>query len=177
MIAAARWLRIDGPSWDRIDVSARMSTAAVNGIGAYLLLAFDRFGFQGFQSPRGPTRLLLIGVYGWLGLSAAMWLVARWRGRDAEFVTVFRFVGYAHMPLLLVGIVLQMTAITLRWFGPGLIASIFALGFWFPALLVAGVRKATGTHWPEALFVVAAPYGVWLATVGVVLFVQLGHLI
>jgi hypothetical protein len=154
-----------------------MATAAVNAIGAYVILAFDRFGFQAFQSPRGPTRLLLIGVYGWLGLTATIWLVARRRGSIVEYGTLLQYVGYAHVPMMFVAIILQMAAVTLRWFGPGLVAGLFSLGFWFPALLVGGTRKAYDVSTSSAIGIIAAPYALWLATVAVVLFVQLAHLL
>ncbi|MEE9472862.1 MAG: hypothetical protein V3V82_02645, partial [Acidimicrobiia bacterium] len=85
---------------------ATTSTLAGAGLvvsGTYLLLAFDRFGIQGFVEARATARLLLTGLYGWLGLAVASWLIARlaWQQRP-PFELVMRLFGHAHVPLLVV---------------------------------------------------------------------------
>lgn len=125
----------------------------------------------------GPLRLVLVGFYGWLGLAGGVWSVARYRRIDADFAQVFRLVGDAHMPIMLVAITLQLAAISLRLFGPGLAVATFTTLFWLPALLIGAIRKAYSTGLRQAAVIVAGPYLVWLASVGVTLYIQVGHLL
>ena len=74
MTALGRWLRLDESSWARFARLGTLSNAAFITLGSYALLAFDRFGMQGLTAPRAPVRMVLAGLYGWLGLSVAIWL-------------------------------------------------------------------------------------------------------
>ncbi len=62
-------LRIDRGTWERYDRAGTVRSAAVVAIGAYAVLAFDRFGFPAIIEPRPSVRLILVGFYGWLGLA------------------------------------------------------------------------------------------------------------
>ena len=147
-------------------------------IGAYAILAFNRFGLQGFLAPRAPIRMLLVGLYGWLWLAGAVWLIARTRFRSTvPFGPVFRLIGQAHLPLLMISVTIQALAVSFRLFGPGLWVSVFSALFWMPALLTMAARTAPGITDGEALRIVIAPNLVWLILVGWYLQVQVGHLL
>ncbi len=175
--AVARVLRLDPATWSRFARSGSASAALVT-IGAYALLAFDRFGVQGIIEPRATVRMLLAGFYGWLWLAGASWLVARLAfGPGAGFSPVFRLYGRAHLPLLVVGMTLQVSTVFLQTLGPGLWVGAFAVLFWMPALLVAATRTAFVVDGRTALLVIVGPYLVWLVVVGRYLENQLGHLL
>lgn len=175
--AVARLLRLDETTWARIDQIGSLRSAAVIAVGAYAMLAFDRFGIQGVFAPRAVARLLLAGFYGWLWLAGASWAFARLTLRsDARPGYVVQLLGQAHLPLLLLGITIQMTSVALRWTGPGGWAAAFVALFWFPALLVAAARMAFGVGTGTAFAVVAGPYALWMLIVGRYLRTQVGHL-
>lgn len=178
MTVVMRALRLDDVTWARLAAVASTASASLMVIGAYALLAFDRFGVQGVIEPRGAVRMLLAGFYGWMGLAAGSWLIARRvYGGPAPFLPVVRLFGHAHLPLLLIGITIQVAAGWLQVLGPGLAVGIFGLAVWMPALLVTAVATALDLDRRSAAFVVAGPYLVWLAVVGRYLESLLGHLL
>ena len=89
-----------------------MMSAVLLAMGTYAVFVFDRFGMQVMTAPRGAVRMLLIGFYGWLWLAGAAWVIARFRtGRAQSFAVGFRVAGYAHLPLMLVAIAIQIFSI------------------------------------------------------------------
>jgi hypothetical protein len=60
--------------------------AGVIVLGAYLFLAFSRFGWPDFAI-RPTTRFMLTGLYGWMWLAASSWLVARMVSGSARMVS------------------------------------------------------------------------------------------
>lgn len=176
--AASQLLRADRATWERHAVMARLSSASLVAMGAYAVLAFDRFGLQGLFAPRATIRMLLTGFYGWLWLAAASWVIARLvLSRSAPFPNLFRLYGLAHLPLLIVAITIQFFSIALQMSEPALAVAAFAFVVWMPALLVAAARQAFDLETRRALVVVALPYLVWLLVVGRSLGTQLGHLV
>ena len=177
MTAVARALRLDDATWSRFAVAGRTQAALVAG-AAYALLAFDRLGVQGVLAPRATVRMLLAGFYGWAFLAAGSWLVARYAaGAGTRAGSVFWLYGRAHLPLLLLAVVIQVAAVFLRVLGPGLWAGVFVIAFWMPAMLVGAARTAFGVGVGTAIVIVAGPYLVWVAVVGNYLRDQLGHLL
>ena len=75
-MAPVRALRLDDSTWSRMAASGSLGAAALMVGGAYLVLAFDRFGVQGFVETRAMVRFLLTGFYGWLGLAGGAAIVA-----------------------------------------------------------------------------------------------------
>jgi hypothetical protein len=178
MTPVARTLRFDHDTWRSYQSQASLGWAFVVAMGAYAILAFDRFGVQGVTAPRGTVRLLLTGFYGWLWLAAAAWVIGRFvLGADTPFATVFRLYGYAHLPLVILAVVIQVFSVAFRASGPALLVALFAGVFWMPALLVAATSQAFAIDRRRALAVVAAPYLVWLLVVGRSLYIQVGHLL
>lgn len=178
MTAAARLLRFDRSTWERYQTGTSLAWAVIVAVGAYFILAFDRFGIQGAFEPRATVRMLLIGFYGWLWLAGASWLVGRLAfGARAPLGTVFRLYGYAHLPLMLSAITIQVVSVAFQILGPALVISLFAGLFWMPALLVAATRQAFDLDSARAIMVVIGPYAVWLLVVGRLLFTHLGHLL
>ncbi len=87
----ARLLRVDRATWARYQAVGGLGSAVLITMGAYAILAFDRFGIQGLLAPRATVRILLMGFYGWLWLAGAAWLVGRFvLATQAPFATVFR---------------------------------------------------------------------------------------
>ncbi|MEE9416932.1 MAG: YIP1 family protein [Acidimicrobiales bacterium] len=177
MTAFATFFRIEPASWQR-NSETMVARAVAAVLVAFALLAWNRFGAQGVVAPRASVRLILIGVYGWLGASVALWAIARFTfGIIVPFQRTLCVLGTSHIPLVVLGGILQFAGVVFRWFLPGLIGSIVVFGLWMPAMLVAGSRHIFGLDTKRAATVVVVPYAGWLATVGVVLHRQLGHLI
>ena len=112
----------------------------------------------------------------WLTLASTF--VARHRsGKTAVFETAFKVFGYAHLPLLLLALTIQVVSVGLQFLGPAWAVALFVVLFWFPALLVGAARTVFGVDTSIALQVISLPYIVWLAVVGGYLYSQLGHLL
>ncbi len=177
MTRVVRWLRLDDATWTRWDKRATAQGAALLTVGAYVAIAFDRFGIQGFSEPRGAARIVLAGFYGWAGLSAAMWIIARRRGGVPGLTDLLRLVGQAHVPVLMLGLVIQGLSVTLRLQGPAKALAVFSLLFWMPALLVNAASRALDIPRSSTWQVVAIPYIAWAVVVGRFVFDQVGHLL
>lgn len=174
----ARMLRLDRRTWRSYDAARGTASAYVVVLGAFAVLAFDRLGVQGLLAPRAALRILLAGSYGWLGLAGVAWGIGRLGSdSDADFGSVFRLYGHAHMPLIPVGLIIQFVTVGFQIQGPGLAAGSFALLLWMPALLVAATRQAFSADLRRSLLIAGASYSLWLATVGRFLFDQVRHLL
>jgi hypothetical protein len=178
LTAPARLLRVDRATWVRYDAVGGLGSAVLITMGAYAILAFDRFGIQGLLAPRATVRILLIGLYGWLWLAGVAWSVGRLvLATQAPFATVFRLYGFAHLPLLLVAITIQVVSVALRVLGPSLAVALLGVVVWMPALLVSASRQAFELDTRPAFLLIAGPFLLWLVVVGGVLTAQLGHLL
>lgn len=177
MTATARVLLLDEDRWRWLADEAKLGGATAMVIGAYLVFAFDRFGWPDF-AVRPTARLVVTGVYGWLGLAAGCWAVMRLiGGRSAPLPTLIRLTGHAHLPLLLLAIFIQVVAVMFNLTSVSRWPAFFIALFWFPAQLTHAVAGASGLERGRAAAVAAVPYGVWLAVVGRLLWRQLGHLL
>ena len=76
MTITARALRLDRDRWRWLANGASPTGAVLMVLGAYLLWAWDRFGWPEFAL-RPTVRLMLIGFYGWIWLAVASWVIAR----------------------------------------------------------------------------------------------------
>lgn len=177
MTVAARALRLDESTWRGLSAWATPVGAGLVVVAAYLVLAFDRFGWPDFAL-RPTVRLILIGFYGWIGLAVASWLIARRLFASAGSPSVLiRLTGHAHLPLLFVALFIQVISVTLditnlaRW--PALFTGVF----WMPAMLVNAVAVSSELDRPRAAITVAVPYLLWLALVGRLLWSHLQHLL
>ncbi len=178
MTAIAKLMRLDLAAWDRMDRIGTTASGIATAVGSFAFFAFDRFGFQAFIAPRAATRMLLVGLYGWLGLSLAAWLIARFGNlSDAELGEVARMYGYAHLPLLILSFAIQLFAVTLQLLGPSLVVALFVAAVWLPLSLLSATRYVFGAAARSALLIVGVPYLVWLALVGGYLWRQIGHLL
>lgn len=176
--APVRLLRLDESSWDRLAHEGSLGGAALVAMGAYVVLAFDRFGPQGFFAPRATIRFLLAGFYGWLWLAVAAWVLGWILVRSgARFEPVFRVYGFAHLPMLVLAVTIQVISVLFRLPGPALLVAVFGFVLWMPALLVAATRTSFSVGRMKAVAIVAGPYLVWLLVVGRSLVAQLGHLL
>ena len=175
---AGRILGLNAETWWRRRSGKGLVASFAVAVGAYAVLAFDRFGPQAFFEPRATVRFLLAGLYSCLWLAIGAWVVGRFLLRsDASFETVFRLLGYAHLPLLAAAVVIQVSSVLFRFTAPSLIVVLVVVVLWLPATLVAATRTAFSIATPVALLVVAGPYMLWLLVVGSSLLSQLGHLL
>jgi len=173
-----RLFRLDVAAWERVSGIGTMASAAATALGAFAFFAFDRFGFQAFIAPRATMRMLLVGLYGWLGLAVVALLIARrTRPTTPAFGEVLRIYGYAHLPLLLLAFTIQIIAVVARALGPSFVFAVFVVAIWLPASLVAATRYVFDVSLPQAIGIIAAPYALWVALVGSYLWRQVGHLL
>ena len=178
LTSTARLLRLDPETWRSLAGTGSFGGAALVAVGAYAILAFDRFGVQGVTDPRATVRLLLVGFYGWLWLAGAAWLIARLAlGAETRFTTVLRLYGNAHLPLVVVAVAIQVFAVVAQTLGPALLVGAVAVGFWMPALLVGATRQVFALDVRKAVLVAVGPYLVWVFIVGRWLVSQVGHLL
>ena len=177
MTVAARALRLDEDRWRWLADEATPGGAALVVLGAYLVFAFDRFGWPDFAL-RPTTRLVLTGFYGWLWLAGASWVVTRIAFAGRTSLTSFvRLTGHAHLPLLLLAAFIQFVSVMLNATNVARWPALFVGAFWVPALLVNAVSAASGLGRGRASLAVGVPYLVWAAVVGRLLWRQLGHLL
>ena len=189
-------LRLTTGRWAAIPFGAP-TKAVATVTGAWFVLAWNRFGFQGLAQPRVMVRFVLVGVYGWLGLVAITWLGhrlltnrgvdkrgSRFAGNEAQ--RLLQVIGLSHIALLVLAVAIQIgQAIPIPVVVPALTA--FTLLIWFPGMLIAAVTQTTGRTDGQllsdgrpamlSLMVTVAAYLLWLLVVGRYLFAQLGHLI
>ena len=172
-----RILRLDRGAWRWLESEASTLGATVLVLGTYAVLAYDRFGWPDF-AVRPTTRLVLTGVYGWLWLALASWLIVRLRfatpGGPGSFL---RLTGHAHLPLLLVALVIQVAAVILDYTNVARWPAVFAGLFWMPAMLLRAVAESSGLSLRRAAFPALIPYVFWVAIVGRHLWSQLEHLL
>lgn len=178
LTSAARVFRFDEAGWRRLVVTSTMAGAALVVGGSYVLLAFDRFGVQGLVEARATVRMLLTGVYGWIGLAGGAWLIARlaWQA-ETPFEPVLRLFGHAHIPLLIVAAAIQFVSVTLQFTGVVLWLALPVVFFWIPAQMVAAAEVALNLERTQAVLVVLGPYVAWVLIVGRWLETQIGHLL
>lgn len=178
MTVVARALRLDGSTWRRVSAMATPAGAGLMVLGAFLVLAFDRFGVQGILEPRATVRMGLTGFYGWMWLSGAIWLSARLAfGHRGPLRPLVPLVGHAHLPLLLVAVFIQFVSVTLDLTGPAWWFAVFVGLFWMPGMLVAAVRNLVSATLLRAVAITLIPYVVWVLVVGRTLWTQVGHLL
>jgi len=178
MTVAARALRLDDSTWRRM---AAMATPAGAGLivgGAYLVFAFDRFGMQGFFEIRATIRMMLTGLYGWLWLVGASWVIARFAfGYQGPPSRLGPLMGHAHLPLLLLAVFIQFVSIALTATGPAFWLAVFTGVFWMPAMLVSATMSAAGLSLRQAAVAAGVSYLGWALVVGRSLWTQLEHLL
>lgn len=186
MNVAIRMLGLDRAKWVRVGPGSLWPGVAF-AVSASFLMALNRFGGLIIDTPRAFTRLALVGIYGWLGLSLALWGITtasytiRPRGggpvEPPGLTHTIAGVGIAHSPVLVLGMVIFAAANLLQILGPGKLAAMLILGFWFPAALVTAARYSHRLSWPRAVATAVVPYLLWLLVVGRHLMGQVEHLL
>lgn len=177
MKTVLRTLRLDDFRWYWLESESTRVGSSAMVIGTFLLLAFNRLGWPDFAF-RATMRFVLIGLYGWLGLSLATFVVVRLvLRRSGPFTTNLRLVAHTHLPLLVVAIVMQVTSVSLDLGGLAHWPAVFAAVFWMPAMLAAALCAWTDLKRSQAVLSTVVPYLVWAATVGRFLWNQLEHLL
>ncbi len=136
-------LRLTPSRWEAI-VPDAPERGAATVIGAWLLLAFGRFGLPAITEPRALLRFVLVGVYVWLAMAAVVWAVgrtARATGRAGavpDLTQALQFTGLAHQPTVVLGALLLLgQVVPAIW--PFTVGSALTLGVWLPGLLRAAM--------------------------------------
>jgi hypothetical protein len=177
---AVRLLGLERSRWRRVGPESLWSAAGLVLVGAGIL-ALTRLGGLVVDAPRAVLRLMLVGVWGWVGLSVAIWLTITATSGSAGprpgLVHTLAIAGIAHAPVVALGVVVFVSAGVLDLLGPGMVTAWFVFAFWFPAMLVTGAAAGLHRSVPVAAASVAAPYLVWLVVVGRHVLDRIGHLL
>jgi len=184
--AVPRLLGLDASKWARVGPDSLWSAIVLVATASFVM-ALNRFGGLIVDTPRSFLRLVLVGVWGWIGLAIAIWLVVRGTravqgdqaaaGPPPSLQVNVAAVGLAHTPVLALGIVIFVAAGLLEVLGPGFVAAIFVFGFWFPAGLIAATAHVNRMAPVRAAVVVAVPYLIWMSIIGRHLLDRIQHLL
>jgi len=184
--AFPRLLGLDAAKWARVGPDSLWSAIALVATASFVM-ALNRFGGLIVDTPRSFLRLMLVGIWGWLGLALATWLIVSGvrtlqGGRDEagpppSLQINVAALGLAHTPMLALGIVILVAAGLLEVLGPGFVAAVFVFGFWFPAGLIAATAHANRLAPLRAALVVAVPYLIWMSIIGRHLLDRIQHLL
>lgn len=172
-------LRIVPSRWNAVtELQLRWAIATV--LGSWFLLSWGRFGLQGLAAPRALTQFMLVGVYGWIGMSAGLWVLgaidARRQGQGLpDPARVLQLVGLAHQPLVVLGVVIQVAQLIPAALVPTVAATII-LAAWLPAMLVAVARALFDWSIPFGVGATVLVYGGWFLGTGRFLIERVGHL-
>lgn len=175
--ALGRLLQIDGLTWATIEFQ-HLRGRTLTVLFAWGIMAWNRFGLLSFAAPRAPLRLILVGVYSWLGLAAAVWVASSLAGsaivrmRDAAVATAI-----VHVPLVALGFFVAIVAGFARILGPGTVVAVFVFALWMPALLYRAFREVAGLERSYAAATAVVVHLAWLAGPGNLLRTQVGHLL
>lgn len=177
---ARRALGLDRAKWERVGPWSLRSAAAYVAV-ASILLAMNRFGGLVTVEPRSFVRLVLVGVWGWIGMALVAWIVVTTTS-PAEHphrspAASIAIVGIAHIPLIWLAGVLFLAAGALQLLWPGLMTAAFVFTVWFPAAVFMGLRVSCGAGFVRAMVATAVSYAAWLAVIGRQLYDQLAHLV
>lgn len=168
--------------WERAR-SADLRGPALTAIGAWLLMAWNRFGLQGLAAPRVGVRFVLIGFYAWIAMAVLIWVGGRLAARRSSsapasgFLRLVVVTGWAHKPLVVVGVALQLLAFIAPGSGVGTVVASVALLLWMPAMLVAALAWAFDRPMRQLVALAGVTQALWLATAGRFLLTQVGHLL
>ena len=124
-------------------------------LGAYLMFAFDRFGWPDF-AVQPTARFLLAGFYGWMWLALASWMLGRAVGGSREPpAAILRLTGHAHLPLLLIAVLIQVVSVMANATNVLAVPALLMAVVWFPGLLAQAVAAASERSVGEAALIVA----------------------
>jgi hypothetical protein len=181
LITTRRLLGLDREKWERVGEGSLTSAAALVVVASFLL-ALNRFGGLVIDEPRSFVRLVLVGVWGWIGMAvvATAVLVVSGSARGGSGRTLratLAVIGAAHVPLIWASVMLFLGAGMLQLLWPGLIMVVLVFAFWFPAAVGIGLRVSCGARVGVAVAATAVSYAAWVTVVGRHLYDQLAHLV
>lgn len=176
MTSIAKALRLDDDTWRWLEWRSSWWAGTSIVLGAFMLLAYNRFGWPDFAL-RETVRFLLVGLYGWLWLAGASGVAGRlFYGIRQPFPTLVRLVGHAHLPVLAVGLATLLLSSFNIANVAGWVAG-FAGAFWMPAMLANAVAAWGELELTRAIRIVVIPHLVWVGIVGRYVWIQLAHLL
>ena len=176
------FLRIDSGTWARIRAET-LPRRTLTVIAAFTLAAWNRLGSQAVLGPRAPVRMILTGVYGWIALAFALWLIAQRCGLSVRATPLHSLqraatsVTVAHFPLIILGMYIATFGAFVRTPMPGTFLAIAVFAGWMPVLLGRAMQHLTDITRGRALLLIVVPYVLWLAWIGRYLNDQVGHLL
>ena len=152
------------------------------------LIAMTRVGGLVIDEPRSSLRLVLVGVWGWLGLAIGIWATG-WTLSHASATTrpppppltslglSLAMVGWAHVPVIVLGVVVFVAAGLMQLLGPGLVVGAVVLAVALPVALMTGTRHVFGLSWVGAAVAAVVPYAFWLLVAARHVHRQINHLL
>jgi len=175
--ALGMWLQTSERVWRSLEYQ-QLRSRGLTVLFAYVVLAWNRFGLISFSTPRAPMQLILVGVYGWLGMAALIWLASQllsdWK---IDFHRAAVATAIAHVPLVFLAFFMAIVAGFARLTGPSAVVALLVAGLWMPALLTRGFHDGGGLRLKPALAAAVVTQLIWTATVGRYLVDQVGHLL
>jgi hypothetical protein len=167
--------------WTAVRPGSEWAGAAVVAV-AWGLIALSRLGGLAVDAPRALTRLTVVGVWGWLALAVAIWMIAGCvapvHRLDVRALQVtLAVVGLAHTPIIVLASVVLIAAGALRVLGPGLVVAVVSLVAVMPLALITGVDHVFGLGTRRAAATVLVPYAAWLAVIALPSLEQIEHLL
>jgi hypothetical protein len=151
------------------------------------LMAITRVGGLVVDEPRSSLRLMLIGVWGWLGLAIGIWATGRTLSHASattrppplltSLALTLAMVGWAHVPVIVLGLVVFVAAGLMQLLGPGLVVGAVVLAVALPVALVTGTRHVFALSWTGAAVAVVVPYAFWLLIAARHVHRQISHLL
>jgi hypothetical protein len=174
VIGIAGSLRAADERWARLSTKSVWSATAIVTV-TWSLIALDRLGGLALTEPRAFARLAVIGIWGWLALGLSVFAAVRVSAKAAapdarvrsvvSLERVLSVVGWAHVPVMALAVVVFISAGALQILGPGLVVAAVVFAVAVPFALVTGVRHIAASSIMRAIAIVAIPYAVWLLVV------------
>jgi hypothetical protein len=127
--------------------------------------------------------MILTGVYGWIALTVAIWLIAQRRELSVPDTPLYSLqraatsVTVAHFPLIILGMYIATFGAFIRTPAPCTILASAVFAVWIPVLLGRALQHLTDIDRSRALALIVVPYALWLAWIGRYLNDQVGHLL
>lgn len=137
MSELARAFGLSAASWERAR-NADLRGPALTAVGAWVLMAWNRFGLQGLAAPRVGVRFVLIGFYAWIAMAGLIWLGGRLAAQRSTS-TPASALASTHAPISTPVATSTPAATSSSVPAPGLLRLVVVTGWVHKPLVVVGV--------------------------------------